>query len=123
MTVSLIKPYNYRVMPATHRDSATPEQRMIRRLRLSYADRRAPVYLNGVRTLCQVGPMLEAPLTTDRPPTRDELEDGSLGSCGCTDYHFADCSTRTGYIDCTDEYGRYELDYDDPRNMDLYDGI
>ena len=25
-----------------------------------------------------------------------KLEDGTLGPCGCTDYHMADCPTRTG---------------------------
>lgn len=44
--------------------------------------------------------------------------DDTLGPCGCVDYHYADCPTRGGY----EEYGRYELDYDDPRDMDLYDG-
>lgn len=34
----------------------------------------------------------------------------ALGSCGCVDYHMADCPTRTGY---TDYYAQAERDYDD----------
>lgn len=26
-------------------------------------------------------------------------DDETLGPCGCTDYHMADCPTRTGYAD------------------------
>ncbi len=37
-------------------------------------------------------------------------DDETLGSCGCTDYHMADCPTRTTY------YGG-----EDWGGMDLYD--
>lgn len=28
-----------------------------------------------------------------------DRDDDTLGPCGCTDYHMADCPTRTGYAD------------------------
>jgi len=34
----------------------------------------------------------------------------SLGSCGCTDYHMADCPTRTGYADA---WAQAERDFED----------
>ena len=33
----------------------------------------------------------------------DEEEHEKLGSCGCTDYHMADCPTRTGSYEYNDE--------------------
>jgi hypothetical protein len=39
---------------------------------------------------------------TERPETEilDPSSDyGPLGPCGCNDYHYADCPTRTGYSD------------------------
>lgn len=75
-------------------------------------------------------------------PTRPLIDEA--GPCGCTGCEkWSDCDycgtctpdTRphqemqpmidhmeTRYDDSYNEYGRYELDYDDPRNMDLYDG-
>lgn len=33
----------------------------------------------------------------------------TLGACGCTDYHMADCPTRTGYADSMrDPYDEYD---------------
>ena len=37
----------------------------------------------------------------------------SLGPCGCTDYHMADCPTRTGSYDYYAEAERYDPYYDD----------
>jgi hypothetical protein len=35
----------------------------------------------------------------DEAAETEHHESESLGSCGCTDYHMADCPTRTGYSD------------------------
>lgn len=33
----------------------------------------------------------------------------TLGPCGCTDYHMADCPTRTGYADAMSA-AEYDVD-------------
>jgi hypothetical protein len=38
----------------------------------------------------------------------DDEDDWTLGSCGCTDYHMADCPTRTA---STDNYDYEEEDW------------
>ncbi len=44
-------------------------------------------------------------------------EDDALGSCGCVDYHYADCPTRTGGSGMTaDDYLMIA-----ERNPDLFD--
>lgn len=43
-------------------------------------------------------------------PKDDEEDDGTLGPCGCVDYHVADCPTRTGSHDywSDHEFREYE---------------
>ena len=43
-------------------------------------------------------------------PNDDDQGSESLGSCGCTDYHMADCPTRTGNYerDPMDDYDPYD---------------
>ena len=36
-------------------------------------------------------------------------DDGSLGPCGCIDYHYADCPTRGGVV-----ANDYDPEYDEP---------
>ena len=40
----------------------------------------------------------------------DNDDDGSLGSCGCVDYHYADCPTRQPVTDYLPDYEDYEED-------------
>lgn len=52
------------------------------------------------------------------PMTTQKHDDDTLGPCGCTDYHMADCPTRTGYHDywAQNERNGYRDDYyDDQR--------
>lgn len=39
--------------------------------------------------------------------------DGTLGPCGCIDYHYADCPTRAGAHDDSPEPDDYEPDWGD----------
>lgn len=43
----------------------------------------------------------------------------------CINCGMPSCEHKNGVCnpDTASEYGRYEIDYDDPRDMDLYDGI
>lgn len=56
------------------------------------------------------------------PGTPRRIRDLDMSDVYADAARMEDSPAAFGYIDCTDEYGRYELDYDDPRNMDLYDG-
>lgn len=39
-----------------------------------------------------------------------DAADARLGSCGCVDYHYADCPLRTGSVSLDEDY--YEGDYE-----------
>jgi hypothetical protein len=47
----------------------------------------------------------------------DEEEHETLGPCGCSDYHMADCSVRTAQFD--DDHERYD---EIEQSWDIYDG-
>jgi len=41
----------------------------------------------------------------------DDYESDTLGSCGCIDYHYADCPTRQGGTGYGDEFDYEEENY------------
>jgi hypothetical protein len=46
--------------------------------------------------------------------TRAQREDETLGSCGCTDYHMADCHLGGAWLSMA-EYEPNDSEPDDPR--------